>query len=167
MENILVQRLLASFTSSVYPAIMIYREFGLLSNTHEYIFIYFIFIFGGGSMIFYFSIVQVHFFGYLNFFVLFSFLIKYYHIMFIIILFWLGSEDVWASFFLARFASFHSHASLLTFFVCLLVLFHSCCSHARVFVKTFVHEFPISYSHTESYLLFSRNRNVEESPVKN
>ena len=36
--------------------------------------------------------------------------------------------------------------------------------------KTLVHEFPISYSHTEWYLLFSRNDMigmVEESPVKN
>ena len=34
------------------------------------------------------------------------------------------------------------------------ILFHSCCSHARVFWKTFVHEFNISYS-TGRYLLFS------------
>ena len=36
----------------------------------------------------------------------------------------------------------------LTFFG-FFVLFHSCCSHARVFRKTPVHEFLISYSHTE------------------
>ena len=58
-------------------------------------------------------------------------------------------------FFRARFTFFHTHASLLTFFVCLIVLFHSCCSHSRVFGKTLVHEFPISYSHTERYFLFS------------
>ena len=34
-----------------------------------------------------------------------------------------------------------------TFFVCYVVLFHSCSSHARE--KTLVHEFLISYSHTE------------------
>ena len=44
---------------------------------------------------------------------------------------------------------------LLTFFVSLIVLFHYCCSHARVFGKTLVHEFPISYSHTEWYFIFS------------
>ena len=47
-------------------------------------------------------------------------------------------------FFCARFTSFYTHASLLTFFVCIFVLFHSCCSHARVFGKTLLHEFPIS-----------------------
>ena len=44
---------------------------------------------------------------------------------------------------------FHTHASLLCVFVCLIVLFHSCCSNAQVFGKTLVHEFLISYSHTE------------------
>ena len=53
--------------------------------------------------------------------------------------------------------------------MCFFVLFHYCCSHARVLGKTLVHEFPISYSHAEWYLLFSRNdmiEIVEESPVK-
>ena len=44
--------------------------------------------------------------------------------------------------------SFHSF-SLLTFFLCFIVLFQSCCSLHRFFVKTLVREFPISYSHTE------------------
>ena len=48
----------------------------------------------------------------------------------------------------------HTHASLLTSFVFFFVLFHSCCSHAQVFGKMFVHEFPMYYSHTEWYLLF-------------
>ena len=39
------------------------------------------------------------------------------------------------------------------------VLFRSCCSHARVFGKTLVHEFPVSYSHTEWYLPFFARRN--------
>ena len=38
-------------------------------------------------------------------------------------------------------------------YLCLFMLFHSCCSHARVFGKTLVHEFHISYSHTEWYIL--------------
>ena len=42
--------------------------------------------------------------------------------------------------------SIHTHAALLTYFVCFFVLFRSCCSHVRVFGKTFVHEttFPIA-----------------------
>ena len=54
----------------------------------------------------------------------------------------------------ARFTSFHTHNSLLTFFVCFFILFHSCCSHARLFGKKNLHEFPISYSQTEWYLPF-------------
>ena len=53
----------------------------------------------------------------------------------------------------ARFTCFHTHAYLLIFFVCLFILFRSC-SHAQVFGKTLVHEFLISYCHTEWYLLF-------------
>ena len=59
-------------------------------------------------------------------------------------------------FFCTRFTSFYTHASLLTFFICF-ILFHSCSSHVRVCRKTLVHEFPISCSHTEWYLLYSRN----------
>ena len=87
------------------------------------------------------------FFRKLNFIALFTFLIKYYNIMFIIIVFWFGNDKS-RFFFHARFPSFHTHASLLTFFVCCFILLHSCCSHAQVFGKTLVHEFPISYSHT-------------------
>ena len=50
---------------------------------------------------------------------------------------------------------FHTHASLLIVFVCPIVLFQSCCSHSRVFGKTLLHEFIISYSHTEWYFLIS------------
>ena len=67
--------------------------------------------------------------------------------MFITIVFRIGSE-YWAVgtfLFRARFTSFHTHASLLTFLFCFFVLFHSCCSHAQVFGKTLMHEFPISY----------------------
>ena len=43
--------------------------------------------------------------------------------------------------------SFQIHSPLLTFFLCFIVLFQLCCSHALVFGKTLVHEFPIFYSH--------------------
>ena len=58
-------------------------------------------------------------------------------------------------FFRVRGTSFHIYFPLLTFFLCFIVLFQSRCSHARVFGKTLVHEFPISYSHTEWNLLSS------------
>ena len=54
----------------------------------------------GGWMIFYFSIVQVHFiFCQLNFIELFPFLIKYYHILCIIIVFRLGNDKLVSCFF--------------------------------------------------------------------
>ena len=102
----------------------------------------------------------------LNFF---PFLLKYYHIMFIIIGFWFGSDRP------SRLLSFVP-ALLLSIFtpstyrLRLFILFHSCCFHARVFGKTLVHELSISYSHAEWYLLFSRNdmiETIEASPVKN
>ena len=37
--------------------------------------------------------------------------------------------------FRVRCTSFHNHSPLLTFFLCFIVLFQSCCSHARVFCK--------------------------------
>ena len=84
----------------------------------------------------------VHFvFCRLNFILLFPFLIKYYYILFIIIVFWLGCD---------RPSGLPFFAPHVSFFI----LFHSCCSHALVFGKTLVHEFPISYSHTEFYLVF-------------
>ena len=48
-------------------------------------------------------------------------------------------------FFHAHFMYFHTHASLLIFFV--FILFLSCCSHVLVFWKKLVNEFHISYSH--------------------
>ena len=58
--------------------------------------------------------------------------------------------------------SFHIHASVLTFFLCFLVLFHFYCSNARVFEKTLVREFYISYGHTEWNVLssISENRDI-------
>ena len=90
--------------------------------------------------------------------------------MFIIIVFeWvmIGRRDFFIS---RRLYFFLTDASLLTFFVGLFILFNFYCSHARVLGKTLVHEFPISYCHTEWYLIFSRNdmiELVEESPVRN
>ena len=59
------------------------------------------------------------------------------------------------SFFRVHCASFHNHSPLLIFFLCCIVLFQSCCSHAQVFGKTLLHEFSIFYSHTEWNLLSS------------
>ena len=70
----------------------------------------------------------------------------------------IGRRDCF--FFPARFASFHTRASRLTFFVCFFIIFNSCCNHAGVFGKTLVHEFTICYSHTECYLLFSLGKIV-------
>ena len=69
-----------------------------------------------------------------EFYCTFPYLIKYNNIVFIIIIIIIFS--------------------LLTFFVCFFILFRSCCSHAQVFGKTLVHEFPNSYSYTEWYLVF-------------
>ena len=63
----------------------------------------------------------------------------------------LGRLDLFLS---CPLSSFHNHSSLLTFYLCYFVLFHSCCSHARVFRKSVMHEF-ISYNHIEWYLFFS------------
>ena len=43
-----------------------------------------------------------------------------------------------------------------TFFVSFFILLHFCFSQARVFGKMLLHEFHISYSHTEWFLRFSR-----------
>ena len=112
-------------------------------------------------MIRHFSNIQVHFvfcqlnFSRLNFIVIFPFLIKYYYILFIIILFWLGCDRPSGLLLFVPALLLSILASLLTIFICFFVLFRSCCSHARVFEKTLVHEFPMSYSHTEWYLPFS------------
>ena len=74
---------------------------------------------------------------------------------------WLDSTE-WLDrtpFFLVSCTSFYIHSLLLTFFLCFIVLFKSCCSHAQVFGKTLGNEFPIYYSHTEWNLL-SRGTNT-------
>ena len=78
----------------------------------------------------------------------FPFLLKCYHIMYIIIVSLLilrndtiiGRRDC---FFSCPLYFFVIHASLLTYIVGFRILFHSCCFRARVSVKTLVHEFPI------------------------
>ena len=77
--------------------------------------------------------------------------------------FWLGCDRPSGLFSSSRFASFYTHAILLTFFVCFLILFYSYCSHARVFARTFVHEFPNSNSHTHWYRHFSRTTRLKLS----
>ena len=70
---------------------------------------------------------------------------------------WLDSTE-WldrTSFSRVSCTSFHFHSPLLTFFLCFIVLFQSCCFHAHMFRKTLVHEFPIFYSYTEWNLLSS------------
>ena len=68
--------------------------------------------------------------------------------MFITIVFWLGSDRSSGTSFLVQ----AWHLSILTPSSYLLrrsfILFHSCGSHAPVFGKTLLHEFPISYSST-------------------
>ena len=68
-----------------------------------------------------------------------------------IIIIIIGRRDFF--FFHARFTSFRTHTSPLTFF-CFFVLFNSCSSHSQVFDKTFMHEFHISVNLTEWYLLY-------------
>ena len=116
-----------------------------------------------------------------NFIVIFPFFIKYYHIIFIIIIFlhksgvgYSGNSSTalersdpgrtvgpsyslgWLDFFflLGPLHSFPILTPLLSS-SSVFILFYSCCSHVRVFGKTLVNEFLISYSHTEWYLLFT------------
>ena len=60
--------------------------------------------------------------------------------------------------------------TLFTVILCFPVLFHFCCSHAQVFGKTIVHEFHISYSNPELYLLSPLGENghkiCKQSAVK-
>ena len=100
-----------------------------------------------------------------------TFSISYkYHIMFIIIVFRLGCDRPSGLIFFVP-------SLLLSIFEPLFlpsspvsVLFRSCCSDARVFGKTLMHEFPMSYSHTECTFLFSRGEIVctsaEASSIK-
>ena len=61
--------------------------------------------------------------------------------------------------------SFYLYSFLLAVFLCFLVLFQSYCSHAEVFGRALVHEFPIFYSHTEWSLLFCSTKTGYGSSV--
>ena len=120
---------------------------------------------GGGCMIFHFWLFKsILFFVELNSIVLLPYLIKHNNIMIVVIVFWFVRNRPSGLFFHACFASFHTYATLflinymlplisymlhVTIFVCFFILFHSCCSRACVFWKTYVHEFLISYSYAE------------------
>ena len=83
-------------------------------------------------------------------------ILPYLNFMFIIIiLFWSGLR-----FFVPALLLSILMPLFLPFSVCIFVLFRSCCSHARVFGKALVHEFPMSSRHTEWYLPFSRGEIV-------
>ena len=118
-----------------------------------------------------FSNIKVHFvFCQLNFIVLFPFLIKHYYILFIIIVFWLGCDRpsglllfVPALLFFVLTPLFQPPSSVsLSYFILAVPM--------PVFGKTLVHEIPISYSHTEWYLLFFRSvkamNNWKRSAIK-
>ena len=78
-----------------------------------------------------------------------------YYVMFINTVCWLGCDRLSGLllFVPALFPSILTTPFLFSsgFFV----LFHSWCSHAWVFGKTLLREFPVSYSHTGWYFLFS------------
>ena len=107
-----------------------------------------IFLFFDGLSPFCFLLIEFHDTLFFSYKILTNYV--YYYCILIRIVQAVGSNF----FFRALFASFHTRASLLTFLVCFIILFHSCCSHARVFGKTLLHEFHISYSHIEWYLFF-------------
>ena len=104
-------------------------------------------------MIFFYLLKSIFFL--IEFHCIFSISYRNITILCLLLLHFVGCNRPSGLLFCARFTSFHTHTSLLTFFVCFCILFHSCCSHAHVFMKTLVHEFPISYSHIECYLFFS------------
>ena len=84
-------------------------------------------------MICHFSVVQVHFvFCQLNFIVLFPFLLKYYHILYIIIVFRLGS-DLWGRWMICLLFEY------LSSFCFLLIEFHSTFSISYKILLYFVY----------------------------
>ena len=112
----------------------------------------------GGWFFFIFRLFKFILFLLIEFHCTFSISYKILRIIFIIVAFWLGSNRplVLLFFFMPALL-----LSILTpFFVpscSVSFLFHSCCSHASVFGKTLVHQFHISYSHTEWYFIFSES----------
>ena len=108
-------------------------------------------------MVYYYYIVQFHFiFCFLNFIVFFQYLVIFNNIIFIIIVFRLGSERLWHLFFMCPLYFFpYSHLSpyLLHLFLCLIsFLLFPCASVWEILV----HVFQVSYSHTEWYCLFEK-----------
>ena len=71
--------------------------------------------------------------------------------MFIIIVFWFDNDRESGLLFFCTSFTFHTNVSLLSF--CFFNLFHSCCSHERLFGKTRMHEFYISCSCSDWCLL--------------
>ena len=62
-------------------------------------------------------------------------------------------------FFPAHFTSFHTHASLLTVFICTLILFHSCCSCCCiVFYSCSCISFPFPIAVLNGTLFFRENK---------
>ena len=81
--------------------------------------------------------------------------------MFIIIVLWLGRDRMFGlPFFMPTLLFFHTHASLLTFF-CYIILFHTCCTHERVFGKhsCMSSPFPIAYWMVPYFLTKRHDRN--------
>ena len=101
---------------------------------------------------------------FVNWIVLFPFLIKYYYILFIIIVFGLGCDRPSALLLFVPAVLF----SILTPLFCV-----SSSVSLSYFVlafpmrrKTLVHVFPMSYSHTEWYLPFSRGEIVNRPKLR-
>ena len=103
---------------------------------------------------FLFSIVQIHFFKF-NFTVLFLYLIKYYLIMFIIIVFWLDSNRPLGLFFVPSLFFSILTPQFFTLFLCLILFllfpFASVWENTR-------DQFHIFYDHTEWYLIVFAKR---------
>ena len=89
-------------------------------------------------------------------------ILQYFVYYYYCILVWMWC-DRRTSFIRARCTFFHTQILMPLFCVSSSVslsYFVPCCSHAQVFWKTLVHEFPMSYSHTEWSLPFSRGEIV-------
>ena len=126
----------------------------------------------GRVMICHFSNIWVHFvFCQLNFIVFFSFLIKYYLILFIIIIvFWLGCDrpSGLLLFVPALLLSILTPLFLPSSSVSLSYFVLASCSHARVFGKTPVHEFPcpIAYWMVPSFFARRNSLSAKVSSIK-
>ena len=131
-------------------------------------------------MVFNFSIVQIHFVGWISLF-FFHFFSNITVLCFIVIVFWFGSERPSGLLCLSHplyFCPYSRLSSYLLLLLCfsfplyfcpysrlssylllLLCLISFCCTQEEMFGKTLVHEFHISCSHTEWYTSFFARRN--------